>query len=56
MVRITVVIWIFLMLADPVYTQQNRIELSDGQKIFVSGMNLAWIDFARNLVTPATIF
>ena len=31
-----------------VCSQSNRIEVN-GQQLFISGMNLAWVNFARDL-------
>lgn len=40
----------FLLMYSSVMSQHARLELANGQRIFASGMNLAWIDFARDLV------
>jgi hypothetical protein len=50
MMRKHLIIFVFFAAAGMVLTQTNRLELSSGQKIFASGMNLAWIHFDRDLV------
>lgn len=40
---------VFLMLIGSSNAQNNRLVLKNGQKIFASGMNLAWINFAKDL-------
>lgn len=38
------------MLGSIAYSQDNRLELNNGKKIFASGMNLAWIDFGQDVI------
>ncbi len=41
---------ILLIQNTVIFAEYNRLLLSNGQKIFASGMNLAWIHFAEDIV------
>ena len=40
---------VILTISSYSFAQNNRLTLENGQKIFVSGMNLAWIEFGKDL-------
>jgi len=48
--KIIVVIVLLILLSSSLSAQDNRIPLLSGKRIFSSGMNMAWGDFARDAI------